>query len=668
MQAAREGRAAARRCSGVLLAMAVVMGHGADAVGAQEHPGGPDAFTLEGLVVTAAPTTLAEDAVSSHVTIIEGDELRRRGGGSLADALREVSGVQVVRGGSFGAVTSLFLRGGESDYTLVLIDGVQVNQAGGGFDFAELGTDAVERVEIVRGPASALYGSDAVTGVIHVITRSGLGAPEVTLDFEVGSFGRRDVVADLRAGSDRASYGFSYARRTMDGIFALNNESVRTVLTGVGRFQPDDRTRLEVNVRLSDREYHFPTNSAGAVVDENAFTFSDGTTARLAASRSVTSRITVEATLGINEFDGGTDDARDGPADTLGFYGFTSLDHFRRSAGELRGHLTFDDAVLTVGVEYEEERQRSFTESLSEFGPSSGRSASERDNVGYFLHLTGDAGGFSYQVGGRTEDNERFGVSATWQAGVATALPASIGGTLRGSIGTAIKEPTFFETFATGFARGNPDLDPERSFSWEVGVERSIAGVVTAGVTYFDQTFQDLIQYTFAPPNPGDPNYFNVAAAQARGLEMEVDAARGRWSGGVSAGWVETRVTDSGFDDGPGASFVEGEALLRRPTWKGTVRGAADLGRVDVSARLSHTGEREDRDFSTFPANPVTLASYQLFSVDVAIRAVEPAPGRPGFTLRVSGENLLDTEYEELFGFPTPGRALYVSGRLTLGG
>lgn len=681
MIAAREGRAAAAALSIALMTGACLAGSVQLASGQVASGGGAasptgdeastdrvDAFSLEGLVVTAAPMALTEEAVSSHVTVLAGDALRRFSGGSLAEALAQVSGVHVVRGGSFGAVTSLFLRGGESDYTLVLVDGVQVNQAGGGFDFAELGTDAVERVEILRGPASALYGSDAVSGVIHVITRSGRGAPSSTLSVEGGSFGRRSVSADLRSGTERASYGLSVTRRSTDGIFDFNNESLQTVLSGVGRFRPDERTRLEVSVRASDRTYHFPTNSAGVAVDENAFTFSDATTARVSATRRVTSRLSVEASVGLNGFDSGTDDEQDAASDTLGFYGFTSLDHFRRSLAELRGHFRLDGIVLSAGFEYEEERQRSFSESLSEFGPSGGRSRYERDNRGFFLHATGEAGGVSYQVGGRVDDNERFGVGRTWQAGLAGPLGGLDGGAFRVSIGTAIKEPTFFETFATGFTRGNPDLEPERSLAWEAGAESRLFGFGTVGVTYFDQTFRDLIQYTFSPPDPDGPNYLNVAAAEVRGVEVDIDVRHGRWSGSASGSWLETEVTDSGFDDGAGATFVEGGPLLRRPTWKGTVQLAADLGRLDLSTRLAHVGSRQDRDFSAFPASPVSLGSYRLLSARLSVVAVERGPGRPGVSLSLAGENLLNADYQELFGFPTPGLGLYLGGQIVLGG
>ncbi|SVB27754.1 uncharacterized protein METZ01_LOCUS180608, partial [marine metagenome] len=139
-----------------------------------------DALPLDGLVVTASPTPRAIEGVANHVSILSGEDLRASGINHVGEALRNVAGLHVIRNGSIGSVTSLFLRGGESDYTLVLVDGMQVNQPGGGFDFASLTTDNVERIEIVRGPGSALYGSDAMAGVVHIITRAGTGSPQVT--------------------------------------------------------------------------------------------------------------------------------------------------------------------------------------------------------------------------------------------------------------------------------------------------------------------------------------------------------------------------------------------------------------------------------------------------------------------------------------------------------
>ena len=184
-----------------LAAMLAVL-HGA--LGAAQASSQDDSFRLDGLVVTASPTPRPLAALATNVSVLDGAELRAAGLTRVVDALRNVAGLSVVQNGSYGASTSVFLRGGESNYVLVLVDGVQVNQPGGAFDFSGLALDNVERIEVVRGGASALYGSDAVSGVVHVITRTGGGAPRGTLTARTGSYGRLDWSAGVTGGSDRA--------------------------------------------------------------------------------------------------------------------------------------------------------------------------------------------------------------------------------------------------------------------------------------------------------------------------------------------------------------------------------------------------------------------------------------------------------------------------------
>ncbi len=627
----------------------------------------PPIFHLEGLVVTGTAVPRAAEAMGASVTVIEGDELRRRGVTRVLDALREAPGVSVVQSGSFGATSSLFMRGGESDYVQVLIDGVQVNQPGGSFDFSGLTTESIERIEIVRGPVSSLYGSDAVGGVIHVITRSGAGAPRGSIAFRAGSFGRNDWTGEVAGGSDRASYGFSLARHETDGILAFNNQFKNTVLSGSVRLAPDEQTTVDVSSRFAGRDYHFPTDGSGNVVDRNSFTFSDEVSLGLAVGRWVSDRVELEATLTGYDVDGGTDDRVDGPADTLGSFAFNSLEALRRTKADGRVHVDLGAAsVATVGVEFGRQAVRSFSESQSEFGRQTGRSESRRRNRAAYAHVVTSSGSASGNAGLRLDDNERFGRSASWQAAVAYAYASS--GRIRAAAGRGIKEPTFFENFATGFARGNPSLEPERSLSWEIGLERDLLnGAVRVGVTYFDQAFEDLIQYTFSPPTSSDPNFFNVARAEARGVEYGVSAYARSLTVAVDATWLDTEVVDSGFDDGPGATFVEGEALLRRP---GTTLAASASyqvhGRAALSASFLRVGSRADRDFSTFPANPVELEAYGVLDLGAHLTVVEAGEGRPGLALTLRAENLLDVSYEEAFGFGAPGRGLYVGGRATL--
>lgn len=640
-----------------LLAAALATVCASGPLAAQDGP----PFPLEGLVITASPTPRPARSVATHVTVLDGEDLRAGGATRVVDALRGVPGLNVVQNGSFGASTSVFLRGGESDYVLVLIDGVQVNQPGGAFDFSGLTLENVERIEVVRGGASALYGSDAVSGVINVITRTGRGGARGTLSLRTGSYGRRAWAADLSGGAERTAYSLSLARDATDGILARNNRFENMVLSGSVRLAPDERTQASVTLRVADREYHFPTDGSGNVVDDNAFTYADETTVGIQASRRLSDRVTLEGFLAHAETDGGTDDAPDGPADTLGFYGFTSLDHVRRSSADVRANVALHDAVLSVGGELEEQSQRSFTESLSQFGPSAGRSEYRRSNRAGYAHLTGESGGVGYNAGLRLEDNERYGTSWSWQMGASVRVARDL--RLRASASRAIKEPGFFETFATGFARGNPDLDPERSLQWEAGADATVAGLLTLRATWFDQAFDDLIQYTGAPPTPQAPNYFNVARAAARGLEFQAEVARAGWRARGGWTWLDTEVVDPGLDDGPGAEFVAGEGLLRRP--RHTL--SADLTRVvssgaSVSAGVRRVGERADRDFSTFPAGRIAMNAYTVVHAGAEFDLA--ALG----SVVVRGDNLLDADYQEVLGFRAPGRSFSVGVRVALGG
>src|SRR2546422_3580842 len=180
---------------------------------------------LNPVVVTATRVPVSVDALASAVTVVTGRELELRGIRPVGEALRTVPGAAVVETGSYGGQTSLFLRGGESDYVKVLVDGVPQNQPGGAFDFADLTTDNVDRIEIVRGPASVLYGSDAVTGVIQIFTRTGSGAPRVTAAARAGTYGSAEYETGLAGGGSRASYSVTVSRFRCDGLCPYNNQA-----------------------------------------------------------------------------------------------------------------------------------------------------------------------------------------------------------------------------------------------------------------------------------------------------------------------------------------------------------------------------------------------------------------------------------------------------------
>lgn len=630
----------------------------------QIHP-----IELEGIIVTGTPVARAIGVETSHVTILDGEELQARGMTRVAEALSDVPGLFLAQNGSYGSVASVFFRGAESDHVKVLVDGVEVNQAGGSFDFSSLLLFDVERIEVARGPASALYGSDAMAGVVNILTRRGEGPPTASVSARAGSFGRREWSADLHGGVSSTRYSLSASRFSSDGILDFNNQFESTSLSGSVFTAPDDKTRLAVTARYGDRVYHFPTDGSGNVVDRNAFTYGDEVTLGLEANRMLSDRLELRALVRSYSWDGGSDDEPDGPQDNQGFFGFSSLETFQRTSVDLRANMALTSfARLSTGIEMEGEDQRSFSESLSEYGPSTGRSTHRRSNRGAYAHLTGDGSAWSGSVGFRVEDNEQYGAFFTYQAGLSYRIP-STGTRFRGNFGRGFKEPTFFEAFATGATVGNPDLDPERSDVWEVGAEQSFQGTgATLSVTWFDQALKDLIQYTFMASEPGGPNYYNVAEARSRGLELATRIPLGPVlvNGGYT--YLNTEVLDSGFDEGDGAVFVDGAPLIRRPRHQGNVAVSYRVGLAALFGSLRVVGSRDDRDFSAWPAVPVKLSRFVLAGLGAEIELFEPTQGRPGFTLQIRGENLLDEGYQEVFGFQAPGRAILVGGRLQLGG
>jgi vitamin B12 transporter len=621
-----------------------------------------DTTRLEDITVTATKVPVSASALASSVSVLHGEDLRQQGIRNVADALRSVPGLNVVQNGSFGAATSLFLRGGESDYVQVLIDGVAVNDPGGAYDFANVTTTNVERIEILRGPASVLYGSDATVGVVQIFTKRGDGPFRVSAGGRAGTYGSVGFDAEVSGATDRTNYTVAFDRFATDGTYDFNNDYDNAVVSGRFQVRPDDATDLALSLRYQDSEFHFPTDGSGNLVDRNAFTLNEATTIGVEAGRFLTDRVEARLALASNVISGGFNDNPDDENDTQGFFAFRSIQDLSRQSVDLRTNVYLDDGViLTGGTQLEQQEERSFNESESEFGPSNGSTDVERSNRAYYAQLLAQVAGLSVVLGGRLDDNEAFGTFGTYRAAASYGWS---GTKLRASVGRSFKAPTFVENFATGFAVGNPDLDPEQTFSWEVGLEEILFdGRLTLRGTYFDQTFEDLIQFSFTEV----PNFVNIAEADASGFEGEVTVApvSGLF---LSSNYthLKTEVIGAGFDSGDGATFVEGARLLRRPTT--TINATASYrgwDRGTFNLVVNHVGDRDDRDFGSFPATPVVLPAYTTVDVSAQVDLLgqRSTPLMLTGTLRV--ENVFDEAYEGAFGFPVRGRTVYLGGRVT---
>ncbi|HUP89181.1 MAG TPA: TonB-dependent receptor [Longimicrobiales bacterium] len=622
-----------------------------------------DTFAVKEVVVSATRVPLARSALSASVSVLKADDLRQRGLRTVADALREVPGAALSQGGSFGAFGSLFLRGGESDYVQVLIDGVQVNSPGEHFDFGSFTLENIDRIEIVRGPVSVLYGSDAVSGVVQLFTRNSNQAHyDVSfnsgrgdrLGNDDGSFGAQAFNGQFSGGATRLNYSAGLSHLRSNGAYALNNKSRNTGVTGRMQFSAANGATAGLTARYNRNDYHYPTDGSGNVVDANQQDRADAFSAGLELAHRFHSRFEGRAQLGFSRNDDKYNDDKDSPADTLDFYGYLSDERFQRESAELRlNYFPKQNTTVTLGAETDHQRERGSNLSLSQFGKFDGSSREERTNHAAFAQIITDIGHIHFQGGARIDGNEQFGTFATYRGGAAVNVTPTL--KLRASAGTGFKQPRFFEQFASGFIKGNPALEPETSRSFDGGVEFE-AGGIRISATLFAQRFRNLIQYYSGPANYNGPNYMNLGGARADGFEVEAEHSFEEFTARISFTKLSSEVTESA--SASDITFAEGERLLRRPEFSAAAALSYNLDGWVVGGSAKYVGERDDVDFSTFQR--VTLDSY--LKVDVSS---ERPVGFGGIRLTARVENVMGEKYEEAFNFPARGRMVFLGARLT---
>ncbi len=630
-----------------------------------------DTTRVSDIVVTATRVPASTSTVAAATTVISGDDLRARGITFVIDALREVPGMVLVQGGSYGAVTSMFLRGGESDYVKVLLNGVPLNLPGGSIDLANLTTADLARIEIVRGPTSVLYGADAMSGVVQLFTRSGVPGMRGELAVRGGTFGARDVDAHLSAGARHLAASVNWGRLVSDGIYAFNSGYRDDV--GSARLTWDGSARGQVafTARHTSALAHYPTDFTGAPVDHNQWVSEQGLALGLEASRPLGGRWTANLQGIASRSLRGAQNRPDSPADTIGF-GYdadASAVTWRRGVEARLDWRPGAETVVSLGVAMERESIDQSTRTVMNFGtgPSVERDSFEVHRTtrsAYGQVLLTPLRSISVQLGARLDRNSAFGSDATGRAGVSWQLSHTA--RLWTAAGTAFKAPTFFELFAaSAFEVGNPALAPERSASVEVGGEQRLAsGRVTLGATIFAQRFRDLIQYVSAPP--GQPTYANLGGARSRGVEASLGIVvsrrlglRGHWT------WLGTMVTDSGHAST--VTFMQGRPLLRRPASSGGVTATLRHAGTTLATTVNHLGTRDDVDFRDFPSTRTALPSYTTVdaSLDIPVRG----PGRnvPGLDVTLRAENLFAAAYQQTIGFPGRGRTLLAGARVRFG-
>ena len=598
----------------------------------------------EEVTITATRTPTASREIGQALTVITSEDIEIQGARDVLQVLETVPGINVVRTGSFGSTASVFVRGGENDFNLILIDGVQVNQPGGGFDLADLTTTNIERIEIVRGPSSVLYGANATVSVINIITRKGEGKLSGNAKFEGGSFDSYLFRGELNGGVDRFRYSVGAHYSDSDGFYDFNNQYDKIELSANTVFKLDSEASITAHARYFDSEYHFPTDAGGQIVDPNDFRQTKEYLYSISYEDQLSERYTTRVQYGYYRRDLESFTVEDGVVD---FFDSTF------EITENRNHLDWQNTIqlnpgnlLMVGTSFE--REQSETEDLGR--RSVGFYIQEQFSWGERLFLT---------AGGRYDNNDRFESFATGSLSAAYLPTDQL--KIRSSIGNGFRAPSFFEIL--GFPDfgivGNRSLNPEKNLGIDFGFDyfsRSGRGGISA--TLFLNWFSDLIEFTFLVP-AGTPNYLNVEKAQAQGLELDgFITLRDDLQTGAYYTLMDTEVTDAGTV--PGGSFVEGEALLRRPRHVAGLYVQFARQRYRLRIDFKFKGKRDDiQFFPDFSTARVVLPSYWKTDFGITLPLLRFADSSGDVAIVFRGENLFNRNYTEIAGFPSVGRSLF---------
>ncbi|HYG89672.1 MAG TPA: TonB-dependent receptor [Azospirillum sp.] len=614
---------------------------------AQEEPDDTLRITI---TPTRRPVPLAERPEST--TVIGRADIEARPSADVVELLRQVPGLSIDQPGGPGGVSSVYLRGTDPNHALVLIDGIRTNDPtntrGGSFDFSTLDPLTIERIEVVRGPLSSVYGSDAIGGVINVITREGRAFQQNALAGGIGTEGYKRGGAQT-SGPITESLRFALTAGILDHGHAVEGSGLinRTVTAKV-HSAPRSDTRLTLVGRFADTDAKsFPDDSGGP---------------RFAVRRESDHRAIQEATLGGSidhpltdwwrldvgaGFSWRTEDT-DSPGvapgirDPFGIPPNTTDNRYRR--------LTFTAAnrfepikgvrlALGGGIERESGTSTGVLEPAPGFALPT-RFELDRNIGNVFGEVEYTLGTLVVSAGTRMDLPQGFDTAVSPRIGALYRLDGT-GTTFKANWGKGFRLPSFFSLGNP--IVGNPDLRPEKSTGWDVGVVQDFAeGRASVGITYFWNRVKSLIDFEEGPP----PRLVNRSAATSRGIELTANwqvtptfLARGQVT------YTRTAVDDSD------------EPLRNRPKWRGggEVRWRP-LEEWEFGASVVRVGSVPD---SSIPTGDLRLAPY------TTVGATATWSPHPNLQLQLAIENLLDADYEEAVGFPAPGRQVRAAVRVT---
>jgi len=607
------------------------------------------------IVVTALRSPVEQSAVSATVTVIDEAAIRAQQPIAITDLLVRTPGISLTRNGGFGTATALRIRGADSSQTVMVIDGVRISDpsaTGGGYSFSNLLVDDIERVEILRGPQSILWGSDAIGGVVNVLTRRAEKPLEGSMAVEAGTHSTVNAQAGIGGTGALIDWRVAGSTFTTDGISARSNGTEadgyrRVSASGTATFKLAPNLSVDLRGYWADARNDFDgfSGDSAAYGLTKEWTGYAGVNLALFDGR-LTNRLAVLQTE--------TDRQNYDPARSIRPLNFDAHGRVRRF--EYQGTLKVAQSVSAVfGAEREEQRMTSASPGDNAVGYTLVPQRADTNSVYGEVRIT-PITGLTLNGGVRHDDQSRFGGNTVLTGG-AVYTPNAGRTVLRASYDEGFKAPSLYQLFSL---YGSGALQPEQAKGWSVGAEQAIGEAFHATATWFERDTDNLIDFAFCPTTgtvpaacyiPGTTTtrfgyYANIRKAHAKGLELAGQAKVGVLFASANYSWIAAE------DRSPG-SIDLGRQLARVPRHLANVEGGIDLAqglRASVAARYS--GKTFDRAGSA-----TVLPAYWLVDLRAAWRLAE------GLTFTGRIENVANTRYETASGYGALGRTIYLGLR-----
>jgi vitamin B12 transporter len=610
-------------------------------------------YKLSEVVVTATRTKTPEIQLANSISVIDSSDIAVKNKDNIFDLLKVEPGISMTQQGGPGGLSNVYIRGGDPGHTLVLIDGTEMNMPSdpaNTFDFSNLPTDNILRIEILRGPQSTLYGSDAMTGVINIITKQGFGKPKLFLSTEGGSYNTYKGLLGTNGKLSVFNYSITLSKKRTDGFSSASSRYGNTEKDGYSDYNVSSNlgASLTRNVELKFFQRYNKSNAdydqhGGAMGDDPTYKYnSEEQTYRLESNLKLLNNLWNQK-IGVSFFR----NVRNYNYDSILFhpYSANSIYDGRRIKFDWENNFSFNpDFISTLGIEYGSDSYSSLSSGdfQSKFPEASAQTA------GVYLQQQAKFGeNFFNTAGVRYDQHSKFGGEITYRVAPSYMLWET-GTKFKATLGTGFKAPSLFYLFTPVY--GNSDLKPEKNIGWDVGIEQYLLrDNLSIGLTYFNNSFKDLFGL--------DSNYktINIDKAFSEGIEFYFNEQPNKqfsFSGNFT--YTNTKDKSPGSPD-------ENLPLIRRPKYRAALSGNYYFSKdISFNTEIIYVGKSYDKNFNLFPAERVVLPDYTIVNLSATYQII------PQIKLYGRIDNLFNKYYEEVYGYGTPGFSGYMGLTLSI--